>query len=208
MSQILYTIGHSTHSLSRFLNLLATHGISAICDVRSKPYSRQNPQFNRESFRSELAKRNMAYVFLGEELGARSSDASCYEGGKVQYHRLAATQLFHQGIARIHKGMQRYRIALMCAEKDPLTCHRTILICRNLRSPDLSIRHILADGRIEPHEATEQRLIKLVGADQGDLFQDFGELLEKAYDFQGQQIAYTNPTVDTSRESFEQSRTT
>lgn len=208
MSQVLYTIGHSTHSLSRFLNLLATHGISAICDVRSKPYSRQNPQFNRESFRNELAKRNIAYVFLGEELGARSSDASCYEGGKVQYHRLAATELFRQGIERVHKGIQHYRIALMCAERDPLACHRTILICRNLRAPDLSIRHILADGRLEPHEATEQRLIKLVGADQGDLFQDFRELLERAYDFQGQQIAYTNPAVDASRESFEQSRTT
>lgn len=208
MSQVLYTIGHSTHSLSWFLHLLATHGISAICDVRSKPYSRQNPQFNREPFRNELAKHNIAYVFLGEELGARSSDPSCYEGGKVQYHRLAATELFHQGIERVHKGIQGYRIALMCAERDPLTCHRTILICRNLRTLDLSIRHILANGRIEPHEVTEQRLIKLVGADQGDLFQDSYELLERAYDFQGQRIAYTNPAVDANKESLEQSRTT
>ncbi|HEX9429468.1 MAG TPA: DUF488 domain-containing protein [Candidatus Bathyarchaeia archaeon] len=203
MSQELYTIGHSTHPLSQFLDLLVKHGISAICDVRSNPYSRLYPQFNRESLQKELALHNIAYVFLGEELGARSSDSSCYEGGKVQYNRLAATDAFRRGIERVKKGIQRYRVALMCAEKDPLTCHRTILVCRHLKAPDVSIRHILDNGRIEPHEASERRLIKLVGVEQGDLFQDFRELLERAYDLQGQRIAYTKPPTGMSRESHE-----
>lgn len=204
MRRALYTIGHSTHGLLRFLDLLAEHDISALCDVRSKPYSRRNPQFNRESLRNDLARRNIAYVFLGEELGARSSDSSCYEGGKVQYNRLAATHAFRRGIERVNTGIQRYRVALMCAERDPLTCHRTILICRNLKASDLSIRHILDNGRVEPHEASEQRLIKLVGMDQGDLFQDPLEFLERAYDLQGQRIAYAKPPADAGREPPEQ----
>src|SRR5262245_1344313 len=122
MSLELYTIGHSTHSCSQFLDLLVQHRISAICDVRSAPYSRLHPQFNRESLQRELARHHIAYVFLGEELGARSSDPSCYEAGKVQYDRLAATDAFRQGIERVKQGIQRYRVALMCAEQDPLAC--------------------------------------------------------------------------------------
>lgn len=193
MRQELYTIGHSTHSLSQFLDLLIKHGISAVCDVRSKPYSRLHPQFNREQLQKELARYDIVYVFLGEELGARSSDPSCYEGKTVQYRRIAATDAFRRGLERVKKGIQRYRVALMCAEKEPLACHRTILICRHLKAPDVSIRHILGNGRIEPHDASEQRLVKLVSADQGDLFQDFHSLLERAYDLQGQRIAYTLP---------------
>lgn len=201
MNQALYTIGHSAHSFSQFLDFLVKYGISAVCDVRSNPYSRLHPQFNRESLQKELAHHNIAYVFLGEELGARSSDDSCYEGGKVQYNRLAATDAFRQGIERVKKGIQRYRVALMCAEKDPLACHRAILVCRYLKAPDVSIRHILDNGRIEPHEASEQRLIKLVGVEQGDLFQDFRELLERAYHLQGQRIAYTKPPTGMSRDA-------
>lgn len=208
MRRVLYTIGHSAHTLLRFLDLLAEHDIAALCDVRSQPYSRRNPQFNRESLQNELARHNVAYVFLGEELGARSSDASCYEGGKVQYDRLAATPAFRRGIERVNTGIQRYRVALMCAEREPLACHQTILICRNLKAPDLLIHHILGDGRVEPHEASEQRLIKLVGMDQDDLFQDSFELLERAYDFQGQRIAYVKPSADAGRESPEQLKVT
>jgi hypothetical protein len=102
----------------------------------------------------------------------------------------------------VKKGMQRYRVALMCAEKDPLACHRTILVCRHLKEPDVSIRHILDNGHIEPHKVSERRLVKLVGLEQGDLFQDFRELVESAYDLQGQRIAYTLPK-GVSRESPE-----
>lgn len=191
MSQEIYTVGHSTHSLSRFLDLLVDHGISAVCDVRSKPYSSVHPQFNRETIQKELLQHNIAYVFLGEELGARSSDPSCYKDGKVQYTKLAATDSFNRGIKRVKQGLQNYRVALMCAEREPLACHRTILICRHLKAPDLLIKHILNDGHIEPHDISEQRLIRLVGANQGHLFQDYCEILDRAYDLQAQRIAYT-----------------
>src|SRR5271169_2675230 len=127
MAQTIFTIGHSTHTQEYFISLLSRHGITALCDVRSKPYSRVNPQFNREELQRVLREHGITYVFLGTELGARSDDPTCYENGKVQYDRLAHTELFRQGLDRVQEGVRKYRIALMCAEKEPLECHRTIL---------------------------------------------------------------------------------
>src|SRR5579863_6587355 len=127
-----FTVGHSTHSPERLLELLRQHGITAVGDVRSKPYSRFNPQFNREVIEKTLADHGIVYRFLGEELGARSEDPACYEGGKVQYERLAKTDVFQRGIERVRNGMKACRMVLMCAEKEPLECHRTILVSRQL----------------------------------------------------------------------------
>ena len=187
----LFTIGHSVHSLEHFIELLKTHGVTALCDVRSSPYSRFTPQFNRESLKEELVRRRIAYLYLGAELGPRSSDPACYENGKVQYNRLAAREIFQQGLGRLRKGMATHRIALMCAEKDPLTCHRTILICRNLRGGDITIRHILEDGTLEDNRVTEKRLMKLLKIDPADLFSTEEEQIQRAYDIQGANIAYT-----------------
>jgi uncharacterized protein (DUF488 family) len=184
METTLYTLGHSTHTLAHVLALLTQHGVTAIADVRSLPYSRRHPQFNRDRLKDALAQHHIAYVHLSE-LGARPTDPTCYVAGQVQYARLAATAAFQRGLTRIQHGRQRYRIALLCAEQDPLACHRTILICRALRTPGMAITHILADGRLEHHEASEQRLVQLVGATSGDRHP-----LERAYDLQGQRIAY------------------
>src|SRR5271155_356133 len=101
MPETIFTIGHSTHTQEYFISLLSRHGITALCDVRSKPYSRMNPQFNREELEQALAAQRIAYRFLGKELGARSDDPACYEGEKVQYARLAETELFKQGLKRV-----------------------------------------------------------------------------------------------------------
>src|SRR4051794_8116259 len=98
------TIGHSTHSAARFVELLRQHHVTAVADVRSSPYSRHVPQFNRETLRSMLRENEIHYVFLGKELGARSTDPSCYVDGRVQYGRLATTSEFMEGIARILAG--------------------------------------------------------------------------------------------------------
>ena len=145
----LYTVGHSTHPLGFFLELLKKHSITAICDVRSVPYSQHNPQFNREILQTALVEHGIAYVFLGRELGARSDNPDCYVDDRVQYSLLAKEPLCLQGLERVKKGMGDYRIALMCSGKDPLMCHRTIHVCRNMRARDVEIRHILADGGIE-----------------------------------------------------------
>jgi uncharacterized protein (DUF488 family) len=185
----LYTVGHSNHSIEKFISLLTANGITAVADVRSRPFSRRHPQFNKERLAAALTQHGIAYVFLGQELGARSEDPSCYENGKVQYSRLAATPAFNAGIERVLAGAAKFRVALMCAEKEPLDCHRTLLVSRALESAGASIAHILADGSVEPQEKTMSRLVDLVGLSKEDLFQR-GDLIAAACRLREDKIAY------------------
>ncbi len=186
----LYTIGHSNHPIEAFIGLLTSNGITAIADVRSRPYSRRHPQFNKERLAASLAEHHIAYVFLGKELGARSDDTSCYEGGKLQYQRLAATTLFQSGIQRVLAGAEKYRVALMCAEKEPLNCHRTLLVSRALEQAGASIEHVLSDGSIEPQHRTMSRLIDLTGLSKEDMFRDRHALVAAACKLREDKIAF------------------
>lgn len=201
MPELVYTIGHSTHSMARFIELLQTHAITAVADVRSHPYSRFNPQYNRENLQAELKGANLAYVFLGRELGARPEDESCYVDGKVHYDRLARTARFREGLARVTQGMCSHRIALMCAEKDPLTCHRTILVCRHLAEQGIEARHILEDGRLESHAEAVARLLNELELPERDLFRSRDEIVADAYELRGREIAYSpQPTSQEAEE--------
>lgn len=198
------TIGHSIHSLDVFIKLLRQHNVSALADVRSTPYSRANPQFNREPLEQYLKAQGIKYVFLGTELGARSNDLTCYEHGRVQYARVARTDLFRSGIDRVIRGANEFRIALMCAEKEPLDCHRTILVARALTELGVTVQHILADGRLESHDATMERLLKVVGLRDHDLFRSRDELMAEALGRQEQKVAYVNEKLvaDSGKDSL------
>jgi len=188
----IFTVGHSAHEAARFVDLLARHGVEAVADVRSMPYSRRHPQFNRETLKESLKASGIAYVYLGKELGARSTDPSCYENGRVQFRKLAATSLFRSGIKRVLDGSRQMRIALMCAERDPLNCHRTILVTRELVALGRKVNHILADGEIETHEAAMDRLCKQLNIGE-DLLRTPEELEDDAYAAWEAKVAYTNP---------------
>jgi uncharacterized protein (DUF488 family) len=188
---MIYTIGHSNHPLERFLGLLQPHGITAVADVRSTPYSRFNPQFRREKLQAALATVGIQYVFLGQELGARSQDPACYDSeGRVSYAKLARTELFRKGIARLRTGLADHRISLLCAEREPLECHRTILVARELVREGVEVTHILGDGSLESHEHALQRLTASLKLGAADLFSDSADLVEHAYDVQAARIAY------------------
>ena len=187
-----FTIGHSTHSAEAFLALLRQHGVEALADVRSSPFSRFNPQFNREPLEQFLKANGIRYVFLGKELGARSEDRSCYLDGRVQYARLAKTALFQSGLDRVLQGAARYRVALMCAEKEPLECHRTLLVAKALVAHGQPVLHIHADGHLETHEAAMERLLDVTGLPKADLFRSKQELLSEALARQEQQVAYVD----------------
>ena len=187
-----YSVGHSNHDQLTFLGLLRSHAITAVADVRSKPYSGYNPQFDREILQRALLKDGVRYVFLGAELGARSSDPACYERGVVQFERLARTGEFLRGLDRIVSGTQQYRVALMCAEKEPLECHRTILVARELRRRGLEVAHIHADGGLERHEDALSRLACMLGVREQEqhLFRSAQELTDDLYRMQEKRIAY------------------
>jgi uncharacterized protein (DUF488 family) len=172
------------------------NGISAIADVRSRPFSRMNPQFNRENLYVALKAAGVCYAFLGLELGARTDDTSCYVDGKVQYELLSRTDLFQAGLRRIRHGIRTHRIALMCAEKDPITCHRMILVCHALRKEPMEIAHISADGSLESQTDAEKRLVKATRLPESDLFTSGDEAVEEAYRRQAQRIAWVQTTSD------------
>ena len=188
--RVVLTVGHSNHSLEAFVALLLQHGVTALADVRSAPYSRFNPQFNRKALDASLEAVGIRYVFMGRALGGRPDDPSCYEDGRVRYDRLAKTPLFREGLERIVDGAGRERIALMCAEKEPLDCHRTILVGRNLAERGVTVAHILADGALEPHDETMGRLLDSAGLPRQDLLQSREQLIEEALAHRKRRIAH------------------
>jgi uncharacterized protein (DUF488 family) len=174
------------------VNLLKQHTVTALADVRSAPFSRFNPQFNKDVLRRHLELRGLGYVFLGRELGARSSDPSCYENGRVQYARLARTERFRHGIVRVMRGADRHRIALLCAEREPLECHRALLVARVLDEQGVPVAHILGNGGLETHPDAMDRLLDVTGLPRQDLFRSREELISRALAVQGEKVAYVD----------------
>jgi len=189
---VLYTIGHSNHEIEKFIELLCQHEINVVADVRSSPYSAYSSQFNREHLQAMLKQAGIAYVFLGEQLGARRAEEECYVDGKVSFDLAAKTPAFIEGLERLRGGVAEHRVALMCSEKDPMTCHRGLLICRNLRGGEIAMRHILEDGSIETHQAAESRLLAICKLPPGDLFDGKETLIEEAYRRQGERCAFVD----------------
>ena len=191
----LLTIGHSTHPIEVFVNLLQQHGVTALADVRSHPYSRYFPQYSQEALRQSLTQAGIGYVFLGKELGARSENPACYRQGKVQYELLAQEPTFGQGLERLRQGMEKFRIALMCAEKDPLECHRAVLVARQMHDAGTPVQHILADGQLETHQDMELRMLELHNMSEHDMFSTREEIIKDTYRAHGEQIAYQDEAL-------------
>jgi uncharacterized protein (DUF488 family) len=180
--QPLFTIGHSNHPIERFLALLRRHGVQAVADVRSRPYSRFVPHFGKERLARILADAGLGYLFLGQELGGKPVQDDPPQA-RLDYQARVKDPAFQHGIDTLLDALAERRVALVCRERDPLECHRLHLICRHLRPRGLDIRHILPDGEVEMQEATERRLLER-GAGDLPLFQatDQDEELARAYD--------------------------
>ena len=186
----IYTIGHSNHPIERFVGLLRGAQIEAVLDVRSMPQSRHFPQFGRKRLEETLAANGIAYVFLGDALGGKPKDPAVRRDGVVDYELIAATPAFGEGLARVAREGAARRVALMCAEKAPLDCHRTVLISRHLAARGHQVTHVLADGGEMPHAAVEEELLRRY-APADDLLaraQDRDARLAFAYRSRGEQM--------------------
>ena len=188
--RLIYTIGHSTHEAEKFVSLLQQHRVNLLIDVRSIPYSRWNPQYNRENLIETLQEHSIDYEFLGQELGARSEAPTCYENNRVSYKKLANTSLFQSGIEKIRQLADCRTLALVCAEKEPLDCHRTILVARTLETDEYDVLHILEDGEAQPHRQAMDRLCELRKLPEPDLIYSRDQRVNDAYAAQEQRIAY------------------
>jgi uncharacterized protein (DUF488 family) len=164
------TVGHSNHPIGRFVDLLKAGGVEMLVDVRSTPYSRRFPQFGREKLTRALAGSGIDYLYAGAALGGKSG---------ASYDASAAQPAFGDALDDLVTRSADRTLCLMCAEKEPLDCHRTVLVSRHLAERGVAIEHLLADGRTEPHAAIED---KLLGKGGPDLFStDRATRLAEAY---------------------------
>jgi len=186
----IYSVGYATHTIESFTATLKKYNITEIVDVRSQPYSGYKPEFNREILKQVLFNNGIEYIFLGDNLGARIKAPECYKNGHAKYDLISNHPIFQEGIVRILKEIKKFSVAMMCAEKDPINCHRTILVCKQLKNYEIQIVHIIDDNTSEDHSETEFRLMKLHHLEQPDLLMKDSERLEEAYSRQAAKIAY------------------
>jgi uncharacterized protein (DUF488 family) len=186
----LFSIGHSNIPAERFIGLLRDAGANAIADVRSTPLSRRFPWFSGKNLAVTLAQHGMAYLAYGEALGGRPRDAALYRDGVADYEAMARQQDFQIALDRLTAEGAHARVCLMCAEREPLDCHRCLLVARSLAERGLTIGHILHDGTVESHTATEQRLLALTGASDDLFVTGQGERLAAAYRRRARAVAY------------------
>ncbi|HTE77743.1 MAG TPA: DUF488 domain-containing protein [Xanthobacteraceae bacterium] len=191
----LLTIGHSNILAARFTAMLRAAGADTIADVRSMPVSRFCPWFSAKNLAPLLAGEDMSYLFFGEELGGRPRDPSLYCEGTAgydvaDYEAMARQPSFQAGLERLLHDAGRHRLCLMCSEREPLDCHRCLLVARALAVRGAKIGHILYDGSIEPHATTEQRLLRLADADNHLFASGQHARLAAAYRRRSRAVAY------------------
>lgn len=174
-AKLLFTIGHSNHDEQQFLDLLKQHQIDVLADVRSQPYSKYASHFNSDQIKVAIAGAGIDYVFLGKELGGRPADDEFYDDeGRVRYDQVALSRLFLDGIQRLEKGLEKYRVAMMCSEENPAECHRHLLVGRVLVERGIEPVHIRGDGRLESHQEVVRQTLGR-DADQQFLFAEMKE---------------------------------
>jgi len=175
--QAIKTIGHSNHPLERFIDLLKAGGVMLLVDVRSMPYSRRFPQFGKERLAKSLAEAGITYAHEGASLGGKPESGAGYDA-------LAERPAFKDALGRLIGRAQDTTLCLMCAEKEPLDCHRTVLVSRRLAEQGVAIDHLLADGGTRPHREVEEALLARTGGPdlfEADLFEDRAARLARAY---------------------------
>lgn len=191
----LFTVGHSNLEFEQFVKLLRDSTVELLLDVRSRPQSSRFPQFSQPGFGSLLAAEGIAYLFLGEELGGRPDDPDVYRlDGLVDYRSRRKSYAFRAGLERLLKELEGRTLAMMCAEEDPLECHRFLMVCPELVRAGIQPLHIRKGSRIETQEAAENRLLEDAGfgaVAANTLFPDARvEALEKAYELQAGKFGF------------------
>ena len=188
----LFTIGYSGFAIEDFIAVLKKNSIGALVDIRSSPYSSHFKDYDITNLKCLLNKNMIYYLFLGNELGARPNDHSLYTNRVADFSKMAESELFIDGCARVRECLNKFSICLMCAEKDPATCHRAILVANNFRNiyPEIKIFHIHSQSKIEPQEKLDRRIMSMYKLEQENLLKDEAERQKEAYLLQEKKIAY------------------
>jgi uncharacterized protein (DUF488 family) len=206
----IYTVGHSTHQIDYFLELLREYGVNCLVDVRSVAASAYNPQYNQEPFKNFLKKNKITYLHFAEEFGARQTDPDLLDkDGKLDFEKVRKGRLFKSGLDRIWQGVEKgYVIAIMCSESEPLDCHRFSMVSVGLEKDGFEVKHILKDKTIKTNAELEDALIKKYEKKlpQKDLFNpDISneEQLKEAYRLKNKEIGYSRYSNNQTEENYD-----
>lgn len=186
----IYTIGHSTHAFPEFAGLLRATGINAIADVRSAPWSKHLPHFNRDELKRSLEREAVEYRFFGKMLGGRPDDPCLFDGRVADYEAMARTDHFAEGISRVISGAKKHHLAIMCSEHDPMDCHRCLLVGRELARKGGMVKHVLASGDVLTQQDVEAELLNKSGRFSDDFFLSREEQLKQAYRDRAKRVAF------------------
>jgi len=199
MPNEIFSLGHSSLVFPRFLDLLKNAQVTAVADVRSSPFSGRFPWFSQREMKGSLKSAGVAYAFLGKELGGRPTSPELYRGSVADYDAMARTDLFKSGIKRLLQGSETHRIAMVCSERDPLHCHRCLLVGRQLAHENILVTHLNFDGGRENQRQVEDRLLREEKLFAEDLLKSHNDRVAEAYLKRSRQVAYALIQKDEER---------
>ena len=195
----LYTIGHSQHDINYFISMLKRYNVNYVLDVRSIPYSKYAEQYNRENFEKSIQDEGLKYFFMGKFFGARPNEKELYcDEGYLDFERVRKSNRFIKGFDNVMLGLERgNNIALMCSEKDPIDCHRAIMVARAFDLAGTEVSHIMEDGNLQKQNTLNERLLNKYFPERNQInFWDFlnndetPDYLGEAYRLRNKEIGY------------------
>ena len=192
----IFTLGYSGFLFREFAGMLRENHINAVIDVRSSPYSRHFPDYDKENIKYALAHQHIYYRSYAREFGARQDNPAFYTDGIMDFEKFSCSEQFLQGIEKLTEGMQKgYSFALMCAEKEPVTCHRAILVAKAFRDRNFQVIHLMPDGNHISQNDIDYTLIQKFFPNHNQLsfnseILSDEEMLKKAYILQNKEIGY------------------
>ena len=198
----IWTIGHSNLTETNFINLLRIHQIEVVADIRSTPFSRFAPQFNQADIRASLQNAEIQYIYLGDTLGGRSSDDLDYIDNQVQYSSLRNKHGYLKNIEKVINIARSKKLALMCTEKNPLDCHRSILVSRDItKLSELEIIHILDENEKVSQSELINGILRSDQKIQFSLFEENSKTIEEILEKYEKKIAFKRSSHNTLKES-------
>ena len=166
----IYTIGYTAFSIDEFIEVINSYGVNCVIDVRSSPFSAYYSDYNKDSLENVLKQHNILYRNYQKEFGARQTNPVFYSGDIVDFEKFIKSEQFMDGVSKVTKGIERgYTFALMCAEKDPINCHRSIMLGRGFSDCGFMVRHIISKTEYETQQEIEERLLEMYHQDRFQL---------------------------------------
>ncbi|WP_428075296.1 DUF488 family protein [Candidatus Avelusimicrobium luingense] len=195
----IYTIGYAGFDIDTFLTTLRRYSISVLIDVRSVPKASEYYEaYSKENLRPFLEQNGIIYRNYAHEFGARQNNREYFTNGYLDFKKFTQTETFKSGVEKIEKGLSlNYNFVLMCAEKDPINCHRNIMVAKAMRDMGFEISHILSDGSLQTQEEMDTRLLDLYFKYPSlfDAPMDQKAMLEEAYRRQNEKIGFKEKDI-------------